>query len=243
MGTGRAEVGTTVFVTLVALSLVGCPHLLFAPSVLGPAPSFPGPEPGASDSELVPVTLDLDTEGHFLLFRLRVDGRNLEPTAGRCRRWLLVRVAREAEAAPRAFCGDDDAWFYLAAGVWHTLELDVESEHTVVKRVVLRPGQNVRWRMPITTGPVQLSIQLEPGHSYTVVGNDEALDLRRALAADAPSGTSWGLDAHERVYRPGVEVGSMRFRILRDGRELVREVSVPLYSGRMHCAAPFCPEG
>jgi hypothetical protein len=205
-----------------------------------PIPSFPAPGSAGEAPQWVQVALDLETGGHFLVYHLRVDGTNLEPNAGGCRRWWMQRVAREAGSAPKAFCGDDDVWFDVAAG-HHTLELQVASEHTVAKRVVLRPGANVRWRMPIRSGPIEIPLDVEPGQSYTVEGREVGLDLRVALPAERPSGTDWDLDAYEKVFRRGVEVGSLRIRVLRDadGRE-VRAVSVPLLSGRAACQPPFC---
>jgi hypothetical protein len=189
----------------------------------------------------VPVVLDFQTEGHFLLFRLRVDGKNLEPVAGTCRGWFLRRGARESPTAQRSFCDEDAVRFYLAAGVPHTLELLVGSEHTVAERVYLKPGENLRWKLPITTRRVELSIQPEPGHSYRVRAREQALSLRTALGTDAPSGTSWDPAAHEPTYTSGREVGTLRLEVLRDARRhLVSELSVPLYSGRMKCEPPFC---
>jgi hypothetical protein len=224
------------------MPLLGCPHLIFGiPTLATRAPSFPGPESTSAGSEFVPVAIDFETGGHFLLFRLRVDGTDLEPSSGRCRRWFLQRVAREAESEPRSFCDDDSVWFDVAAGVPHTLELVIGSEHTVVKRVVLRPGENIRWRMPIRTGRIVLTIDLEPGYWYTVEGREDALDLRRALGQEAPSGTRWDLEGHDPIFHSGVEVGSMRLTVLRDAdRRVMRELSVPLYSGRMSCERPSC---
>jgi hypothetical protein len=230
---------------LLALPLVGCPHFIYAvPTLLTPEPSFPGPEPVQAHASFVPVAVDLDTEGHFLVYRLRVDGKNLEPNAGTCRRWFLKRVAREGESAERRFCSDDSVHFRVAAGVPHDLELVVGSEHTVAKRVVLRPGANVRWRLPIRSARIELPIELAPGHAYTVEGREAALDPRRALAAEAPPPEAgrWDLDAYEPTFRSGVEVGSLRLRVLRDvDGQVLEEVSVPLYSGRMGCEPPFCP--
>ena len=122
------------------------------------------------------------------------------------------------------------------------MELVVGSEHTVAKRVVLRPGENIRWRMPIRTERIELPIDLESGHSYTLEGREDVLDLRRALGTEAPSGTRWDLDGYERIYHSGVEVGSMKIRVLRDwDRRVMGELSAPLYSGRMSCEPPFCP--
>ena len=204
------------------------------------------PTPTFEDSgrELVPVALDLQTQGHFLVFHLRVDGTNLEPNAGGCRRWFLRRVAREAESSGRAFCRDDSVYFDAAAGARHTLELLVGSEHTVATRVMLRPGENLRWRMPIRTGRIEVPLALEPGHSYTLEGREEELDLGRALAEGAPTGTRWDPDAHEPVFRSGVEVGSLRLRVLRDADgSVLEELSAPLRSGRLRCEPPFCPGG
>ncbi len=227
---------------LLAVPLLGCPHLIFAvPTLMTRTPSFPGPESGKAGARFVPVAVDFETEGHFLLFHLRVDGKNLEPSVGGCRRWLLQRVAREADAAGRSFCGDDSVRFRVAAGVEHRLEFVVGSEHTVVKRVVLRPGENVRWRMQVRTARVELPIELAAGHAYTVEAREEILDLRAALPKEAPSGTRWDLDGYEPVYHTGVEVGRMRIRVLRDARGVVKALTVPLVSGRIACEPPFCP--
>lgn len=241
----RTENSSTVMnaiLFLVTMPILGCPHIIFGiPTVMSRAPRFSGPEPVKAGSEFVPIALDFETEGHFLVFRLRVDERNLEPSVGRCRRWFLFRVAREAESARRSFCNHDAVRFYVTAGVPHTLEFLIGSEHTVAKRVLLRPGENIRWRMPITTGRVELSINPEPGHAYTVHGGEEVLNLRSALAEKAPSGTRWDLDEYDPIYHSGVEVGTMRIRVLRDAdRQIVSELSVPLYSRRMKCEPPFC---
>jgi hypothetical protein len=224
---------------LVTLPLLGCPHAIYAiPTMMNRAPRFSGVAP---DPVLVPVALDFQTDGHFLVFYLRVDGKNLEPSAGPCRRWFLLRGAREAPTAQRSFCDEDDVRFYLAAGIPHTLELLVGSEHTVAERVYLEPGKHLSWKMPITTQRVELSIDPEPGHSYSVRAREEDLNLRTALGKDAPSGTSWDPEEHKPIYYSGREVGTLRIEVLRDARRtFVSELSVPLYSGRMKCELPFC---
>lgn len=233
---------TSAILCLVSLPLLGCPHLIYAvPTLMNETPRFPGPGPLAPGSKFVPITLRLGTEGHFVLFHLRVDGTNLEPSAGTCRRWFLRRGAREAPSAPRSFCDQDDARFYVATGVPHTLELLVGSEHTVATRVLLEPGENLRWKMPITTRRIELSINLEPGSSYTLRGGEEVLDLRSALPKDAPRGTSWDVDQHEPIFYKGLKVGSMQIELLRNAdRRVESALSVPLYSGRMRCEPPFC---
>jgi len=202
-------------------------------------PRFSGPESTAPGSEFVPIALHFETEGHFLVYRLRVDGKNLEPSAGTCRRWFLLRGAREAQTTQRNFCDDDDVRFYLAAGVPHTLELLVGSEHTVAKRVALERDRKIRWKMPISTRRVEMSITPEPGRSYTVRGGEQLLHLRSALSSEAPRGTRWDVDESDQIYLRGVEVGTLRIEVLR-GRQIVSELSVPLYSGRMSCEPPFC---
>jgi hypothetical protein len=223
---------------LVIVALLGCPHVIYAvPTLMNQAPRFPV----VAGSEFVPIALRLRTEGHFLLFRLRVDGKNLEPTAGTCRRWFLRRGAREAQTARRSFCNHDAVRFYVAAGVPHTLEFVIGSEHTVAKRVFLEPGENLRWKMPITTGRVELPVNLEPRHSYTIRAAEEALHLRSALSKDAPTGTRWKVNEHRPIYYDGVEVGTLRIEVLRNrDRRIVSELSVPLYSGRLRCEPPFC---
>ena len=226
----------------VSVLLLGCPHVIYAvPTLMNEAPRFPGPLPAAPGSKFVPITLRLGTEGHFVLFHLRVDGTNLEPSAGTCRRWFLRRGARETQDAPRSFCDQDDARFYVATGVPHTLELIVGSEHTVATRVLLEPGENLHWKMPITTRLIELSINLQPGSSYTLRGGEEVLHLQNALPKDAPRGTSWDVDQHEPIFYRGLEVGSMQIEVLRNAdRRVESALSVPLYSGRMKCEAPFC---
>jgi hypothetical protein len=228
---------------LLAVPLLGCPHAIFAiPTLMTRTPSFPASAAAEAGSQLVPVALDFETGGHFLLFRARVDGTNLEPSAGSCRRWFMRRVAREAGSAQRTFCSDDDVGFDVGAGARHSLEVLLSSEHTVAERVMLRPGENVRWRLPIRSGPIEIPLDVEPGHSYTVEGREVGLDLRRALAKDAPSGTRWDLDGHEPVFTSGVQVGSLRIRVLRDADgQVVEELSAPLVSGRSSCGPPFCP--
>jgi len=206
-----------------------------------PVPVFPA-DAAEAGAALSPVSLDLDTRGHYLVFHLRVDGQSLEPNSGPCRRWLLVRVAREAGSAEQSFCSDDSVRFDVASGMRHSLDLLVGAEHTVVRRVVLRPGENVRWRIPVRTGRIEVPIDAELGHSYTVEGREEDLHLRSALLEQAPSGTRWDLEGYEPAYHSGVEVGWLRIRVLRDadGR-VVEELSVPLVSGRLVCEPPFCP--
>ena len=224
---------------LSTLPLLGCPHAIYAvPTLLQRTPRFPG---GATHPRFVPVALDFQTGGQFLLFRLRVDGKNLEPAPGPCRRWFLRRGAIEAATAQKSFCNEDEVRFYLAAGVPHTLELLIGSQHTVATRVYVRPGENLRWKMPITTRPIELSIDPEAGHSYTVSAREEALDLRAALGKDAPTGTDWDPAAHKAIYASGRPVGTLKLEVRRDARrDLVSELSVPLYSGPMGCEPPFC---
>ena len=226
---------------LATLPLLGCPHAIYAiPTLAHRTPRFAG---GATDPRFVAVALDFQTEGHFLLFRARVDGRNLEPSAGPCRRWFLRRGADEAPTATRTFCNEDEARFYLAAGVSHTLELLIGSQHTVATRAYVQPGENLRWKMPITTRRIELSIDPEPGRPYTVRAREQALDLAAALK-DAPTGTRWDPAEHEPIYYRGRVVGTLKLEVLRGARhELVSELSVPLYSGRMPCEPPFCEAG
>jgi hypothetical protein len=227
--------------SLAVAPCLGCPHAIYAiPTLLHEAPRFPGAAPAAADPKFVPIALDLATEGHFIVYRLRVDGTNLEPTSGPCRRWFLVRGARVAGAEPRTFCGDDDVRFRVAAGTPHSVELLIGSEHTVAKRVVLEPGESLRWRMPIKTQRVELSITPDARESYTLRGGEEVLRLGSALGSQAQAETRFERDARPRYYK-GVEVGAMRIGILRDrDRRVVSEVSVPLYSGRLGCEPPFC---
>ncbi len=226
---------------LVAVLLLGCPHVIYAiPTLANSPPEFSGPEP-VEGAKFVPIELDLRTKGRFLLFRLRVDGRSLEPSAGSCRKWFLRRGAREAQTTRRIFCDQDAVRFYLAAGVRHTLELLIGSEHAVAKRALLRPGEHLHWRMPTTTRRVELVIDPKAGSSYTVRGGETTLNLRRALPETTPRGTRWDSGAGEPIYHKGVEVGSMRFQVVRDGdRRVLSDLSVPLYSGPMTCELPFC---
>jgi len=225
---------------LASLPQLGCPHVIYAiPTMMNRPPKLAGAAFAALEPWFVPVELRFETQGHFLLFHLRVDGRNLEPSAGPCRRWLLRRGAREVEKARKSFCDEDDVRFYLAAGVPHTLEFLVGSEHTVAKRVALEADRKLRWKMPITTRRVELSFTPKPGRSYTIRGGEEILHLRSALGKEAPRGTRWDVDTADQIYLRGVQVGRMRIAVLR-GRQIVTEVSAPLYSGRMSCELPFC---
>jgi hypothetical protein len=227
---------------LTSLPLLGCPHLVYAvPTLSNREPRFPGPAHAASGAKLVSVSVDLETEGHFLLYYLRVDGKSLEPSAGPCRRWFMRRGAREAEAEPRSFCDEDAVRFRVAPGVPHTVELLVGSEHTAAKRVFLDRGGNLAWRIQIATQRVELSIDPEPGSSYTIRGRERALDPRSALGEDAPRGTRWNPDEHAPVYLAGTEVGSLELQVLRNkDRRVVQQLSLPLYSGRLACEPPFC---
>ena len=68
-------------------ALGGCPHLIFAvPTLLNREARFRGPEGGDAAPPLVRVAVELETGGHFLTYYLRVDGTNLTPSAGPCRR-------------------------------------------------------------------------------------------------------------------------------------------------------------
>jgi len=238
----RASALLGALLVCAAAPLLGCPHLIYAiPTMMTPTPRFSGVEPAPPEAEFVPLSLDFRSEGHFLLFRLRVDGQNLEPSAGTCRRWFLLRGAHEVQTAGKSFCDEDDVKLDLAAGVPHTLELVVGSEHTVAKRVVLEPGANVRWKMPITTRHVEVSITPERDQEYTLRAREEVLNLANAMPRESPRGTNWKLDAYEPIYKRGVEVGLLRIEVLRGpDDEVVSAFSVPLYSGRMGCEPPFC---
>ena len=232
----------TALLALLALPLVGCPHLIFAvPTLLNDEPRFRGPAGAAPASPLVPIRVDLETGGHFAQFYLRVDGQNLSPSAGPCRRWFMRRGAREFGDAPRSFCDDDAVRFRIAAGVPHRIELLVGSVHTVAKRVYLEYSDNLRWQMPISSQPVELSFVPEPGSSYTIRAREIGLDLRRALGENAPRGTDWDPDAHSPSYLGGSEVGSLELEVMRNAdRRIVGSVSAPLYSGPLACGPPFC---
>jgi hypothetical protein len=238
----RLSLVASALLVLTVLPLLGCPHLLYAvPTMMNREPRFPGPAPVASGAKLVSIALDLETEGHFLVYYLRVDGKSLEPSAGPCRRWFMRRGAREAEAEPRSFCDEDVVRFRVAPGVPHRVELLVGAEHTAAKRVFLDRDGNLDWRIQIRTQRVELSIDPEPGSSYTIRGREVRLDLRSALGEDAPKGTRWNPDEHAPVYLGGTEVGSLELQVLRNkDRRVVQQLSVPLYSGRLACEPPFC---
>jgi len=227
---------------LLALPLLGCPHLIYAvPTLMNQEPRFRAPAGDAPAPPLVPIRLDLGTEGHFVKYYLRVDGANLTPSAGPCRRWFMRRGAQETPDAPQSFCDEDEVRFRVAAGVPHRIELLIGSEHTVAKRVYLESGDNLHWRMPIATQLVELSIEPEPGSSYTIRGREVALDLRRALGEDAPHGTRWDPKAHSPTYLGGAEVGSLELLVTRNAdRRIVETLSVPLFSGKLACGPPFC---
>lgn len=233
----------TALLALLALPLLGCPHVIYAvPTLLNEEPRFPAPGAAAPTPELVPIRLELATEGHFLLYYLRVDGKVLAPSAGPCRRWFLRRGAQETTSAPGSFCDDDEVRFRVAAGVPHRVELQVGSVHTVAKRVFLEYTDNLRWRLPISTQPVTLSIEPEPASTYTIRGREVALDLRQALGEDAPRGTDWDPEAHAPSFQRGTEVGRLELEVVRSrDRQVVGELSVPLYSGSLVCGPPFCP--
>ena len=242
MSSGKTSIIKGTALCLALTPLLGCPQVFFGiPAALRSEPRFVGPGPARPDAEFVPIQFDLETQGNSLAFRLRVDGRNLQPSAGACRRWMLHRVARESETARRSFCGDDTVRLHLEAGVDHTLELIGESEHTVAERRFMRPGRNLEWHMPISTQPFEISINPEPGHSYVVQAGEKDLDFTKALGENAPSGTKWDPDEHEASYYNGMPVGTMTIRVLRTAdRQVASEVSVPLYSGHMKCQPPFC---
>jgi hypothetical protein len=204
-------------------------------------PRFVGPGPIRPDAEFVPLGFDLESEGNALAFRLRVNGQNLTPTMGACRRWMLRRVARESETAQRSFCDDDSVRIHLEAGVDHTLELMGESEHRVAVRRYLEPGRDLTWDMPISTQPFELSVNLEPGHSYVVRAGEKDLDFSKALGEQAPAGTKWDPEQHEAVYYSDMPVGTITVSVLRAADDrVVSETSVSLRSGHMACEPPFC---
>jgi hypothetical protein len=154
---------------------------------------------------------------------------------------MLHRVARESETARRSFCGYDSIRLHLEAGVDHTLEIIGESEQRVAERRFLRPGRNLQWHIPISTQPFELSVNLEPGHSYVVQAGEKDLDFSKALGEGAPTGTKWDPDEHKPTYQSGMPVGTMTVRVLRTAdRWIASEVSVPLDSGHMKCQPPFC---
>jgi len=225
---------------LATVPLLGCPHAIYAiPTLINRPPKLAGAAFAALEPWFVPVDLRFETQGDFLLFHLRVDGRNLEPRAGPCRRWWLRRGAREVDTVRESFCDEDDVRFYLAADVPHTLEFLIGSEHTVAKRAALEADRKVRWKMPIKTRRVELSFTPKPGRSYTIRAVEEILHLRSALDREAPKGTRWDVDEVRQVYRRDVQVGRMKIAVLR-GSLVVAEVSAPLYSGEMSCELPFC---
>jgi hypothetical protein len=242
MPTGKTSIIKGAVLCLGLTPLLGCPQIIFGiPAAMRSEPRIVGPGPARPDAEFAPLEFDLETQGNSLAFRLRVDGRNLQPSAGACRRWMLRRVARESETARRSFCDDDSIRLHLEAGVDHTLELIGESEHMVVERRFLKPGRNLQWHIPIATQPFELSVNLEPGHSYVVQAGEKNLDFSKALGEGAPIGTKWDPDEHEPTYSTGMPVGTMTVRVLRTtDRQVTSEVSVPLYSGHMKCPPPFC---
>lgn len=242
MVTWNTSIIKTAALCLALAPLPGCPQIVFGiPAAMRAEPRFVGPGPLRSDAEFVPLEFDLETRGNSLAYRLRVNGRNLEPSTGGCRRWMLRRVARESETARRSFCDDDSVRLHLEASVDHTLELVGESEHRVAERRYLRPGRNLTWDMPISTQPFELSVNLEPGHAYVVRADEKDLDFGRALAENAPAGTKWDAEEHQAIYYSGVPVGTMTVSVVRraDGR-VAGEISVPLQSGPMKCEPPFC---
>ncbi len=242
MATGNPSIFKSAVLCLALTPLLGCPQIVFGiPAALREEPRFVGAGPLRSDAEFVPLEFDLETEGNSLAYRLRVNGRNLEPSMGACRRWMLHRVARESKTARRSFCDDDSVRIHLQAGVEHTLEFVGESEHRVAVRRYLRPGRNLTWDMPISTQPFELSVNLEPGHAYVVRVDERDLDFSRALGEKAPTGTKWDAEEHEAVYYSGMPVGSMTLSVVRraDGR-VASEIRVPLHSGHMKCEPPFC---
>jgi len=232
----------TALLALLALPLLGCPHLIYAvPTLMNQEPRFRAPAGDAPAPPLVPVRVDIATEGHFAIFYLRVDGTNLTPSAGPCRRWFMRRGAQETPDAPRSFCDEDDVRFRVAASIPHRLELLVGSLHTVAKRVYVESGPNLRWRMPISTQLVEFSFEPESGSSYTIRSREVGLDLRRALGEDAPRGTRWDPAAHTPSYAGGTEVGSLELKVMRNrDRRIVEVVSAPFYSGQLACGPPFC---
>jgi hypothetical protein len=242
MHTGNASIFKRAALCLALTPLLGCPQVFFGiPAAMRAEPRFVGPGPVRPDAEFVPLEFDLETESNAVAFRLRVNGQNLAPTMGACRRWMLHRVARESETAKRSFCDDDFVRIHLEAGVDHTLELMGESEHRVAERRYLRPGRNLTWDMPISTQPFQLSVNLEPGHSYVVRAGEKDLDFSKALGEKAPAGTKWDPEEHEAAYYSGVPVGTMTVSVLRSADDrVVSETSVSLRSGHMACEPPFC---
>jgi hypothetical protein len=227
---------------LAVVPLLGCPQIVFGiPAAFRDEPRFSAAEPAGADSKFVPVDVDFATQGHFVFYRLRVDGQNLEPTTGGCRRWFLHRVAREAESARKQFCQHDAVRFYLESGTEHTLQLVIGSQHTVAKRVRVEWGPNRRWKMQISTKPFELSIDPEPGAAYTIRAREKELDPRKALGEDAPEEVVRDLESYEPIYHRGVEVGTLTVSVLRNrDREIMRELGVPVYSGKMRCELPFC---
>ena len=242
MRTENASIFKCAALCLALTPVLGCPQVFFGiPAALRAEPHFVGPGPIRPDAEFVPLEFDLETESNAVAFRLRVNGRNLAPTMGACRRWMLHRVARESETAKRSFCDDDFVRIHLEAGVDHTLELMGESEHRVAERRYLRPGRNLTWDMPISTQPFQLSLNLEPGYAYVVRAGEKGLDFSKALGEDAPTGTKWDPEEHDASYYTGKPVGTMTVSVLRTADDrVVSETSVSLRSGHMTCEPPFC---
>lgn len=227
---------------LVTAPLLGCPQIVFGiPAALRSEPRFQRSAPAQGAVEFAPLVFDLQSEGRYLAYRLRIDGQNLEPTTGGCRRWFLPRVAREAEVAQETFCKDDFIRLHLEAAVPHILELSVGSEQEVAERRLLRPGPNVQWFMSTTTPRFEMPIQLEAGYSYTLRTREVGMDFSEALGENAPEGKRWDLDKYEPIYSSGIRVGTLTVSLVRnvDG-ELVSERSIPIYSGPMKCQPPFC---
>lgn len=242
MRTGIKAVALGALLCLAVAPLLGCPQIVFGiPAAFRDEPRFSAPPRAGGGARFAPVDVIFETQGHYVFYRLRVDGRNLEPTAGACRRWFLHRVAREAEDAKRQFCQHDDVRFYLETGVEHTLELVIGSEHTVSKRVRVEPGPHQRWKMQIATRPFELALAPEPGAAYTLRAEERDLKPREALGEGAPAETTRDFGDHAPVYRRGVEVGALTVRVVRNrDRAIESQISVPVYSGEMRCERPFC---
>jgi hypothetical protein len=224
------------------MPLLGCPQIVFGipASMRGPV-RFTAPGSTATHPEFARVYLEFKRSEFILFYRLIVDGHRLEPTLGGCRRVGLPRVARQADEAREMFCHADFVRLDLQAGAEHHIVFAVEAEHTVAERRRLEPGHNMRWVMPVRTQPIELDFAPEPGQAYLIRAAEKDLALRKALGENAPPETSRDLEKYKPVFESGVEVGVLDVQLVRrkDGTVL-REVAVPLYSGKEACGPPFC---
>ncbi|MDH3520641.1 MAG: hypothetical protein OEM49_09310 [Myxococcales bacterium] len=231
-----------VVLCMAVVPLLGCPQIVFGiPASMRRPLRFAAPESSTEHPEFARVYFEFERSEFILFYRLLVDGQRLEPTLGGCRKIGLPRVARKSEEAREKFCHADFVRLVLEAGAEHRIVFAVEAEHQVAVRRRLEPGRNMRWIMPVRTQPIELALELEPGQAYVIRAEEKDLALREALGQDAPPETSRDLEKYEPVFQSGVEVGTLSVRVKRrkDG-EILRELSAPLYSGKLACGPPFC---